>query len=175
MIVLIFAGILGLLAVLVLQMVNVQNAVVEIGQPLPDFTLTFFEGYEYDGRPQIELSDLQGKVVLINVWASWCKPCEAESPYLQEAWEGYAPGGQVVFLGVDYVDTPGDARVAMKKFGIEYPNGPDLGTRISDMLNRNMGVPETYIVDTNGVLRNIKIGPFQSADEIRAVIDPLLP
>lgn len=172
---LIFAGVLGLLAVLLLQMRNVQNAVVAVGQPLPDFTLTFFEGYEYDGRSQVALSELRGKVVLINVWASWCKPCEAESPYLQEAWEGYAPGGQVVFLGVDYVDTPGAARVAMKKFGIDYPNGPDLGTRISDKLNRNMGVPETYVVDANGVLRYIKIGPFLSTNEIRAVIDPLLP
>jgi cytochrome c biogenesis protein CcmG/thiol:disulfide interchange protein DsbE len=174
-VVLLFAALLGLLTMLVFQLINVQNAVVAVGQPLPDFTLTFYDGYRYAGQPQVKLSDLKGKVVLVNVWASWCKPCEAESPHLQQAWEGYKAGDQVVFLGVDYVDTPKDAQVAMKKFGIDYPNGPDLGTRISDMLNRNMGVPETYVVDTNGVLQYYKIGPFQSADEVRAVIDPLLP
>ena len=62
----------------------------------------------------------------------------------------------------------------MKKFGNTYPNGPDVGTRISQMF-RIKGVPETYIVDARGVLKYVKIGPFASAEEIQTVIDPLLP
>ena len=62
----------------------------------------------------------------------------------------------------------------MKKFGASYPNGPDIGTRLAQMF-RIKGVPETYILDTQGVLRYVKIGPFASADEIRTIIDPLLP
>ena len=62
----------------------------------------------------------------------------------------------------------------LRKFGNTYPNGPDLGTAISQLF-RIQGVPETFIVDTNGVLRYVKIGPFLNVDEIRAMIDPLLP
>ncbi|MEJ5223053.1 MAG: TlpA disulfide reductase family protein [Anaerolineales bacterium] len=173
--VVIWVGLLGLLGLVGLGLRRAQQPVIAIGSPVRDFTLTLFEGYEYQGAKEIKLSDLRGKVVVINVWASWCKPCEAEAPYLQEAWEYFEPTGKVVFLGVDYVDTEPDARASMEKFGITYPNGPDLGTRISQLLNRNMGVPETYIVDASGTLRYIKIGPFESTGEIIAAINPLLP
>ncbi len=173
--VIIWVGLLGLLGLIGLGLRRAQQPVIAIGSPVRDFTLTLFEGYEYQGAKEVKLSDLRGKVVVINVWASWCKPCEAEAPYLQEAWEYFEPTGKVVFLGVDYVDTEPDARASMEKFGITYPNGPDLGTRISQLLNRNMGVPETYIVDASGTLRYIKIGPFESTGEIIAAINPLLP
>lgn len=173
--VVIWVLLLALLGVVGLGLRRAQQPVIAIGNPVPDFTLTFFKGYEYQGTESIKLSDLRGKVVVINVWASWCKPCESEAPFLQEAWQYYEPGGQVVFLGVDYVDTEPDARASLQKFNITFPNGPDLGTRISQLLNRNMGVPETYIVDANGILRYVKIGPFASTSEIIAAINPLLP
>jgi cytochrome c biogenesis protein CcmG/thiol:disulfide interchange protein DsbE len=62
----------------------------------------------------------------------------------------------------------------LNQFSITYPNGPDLGSRISSIFNRNLGVPETYFIDRNGVLRSIKIGPFTSVQEIQATINPLL-
>jgi cytochrome c biogenesis protein CcmG, thiol:disulfide interchange protein DsbE len=172
--VVIWIGLLGLLLIVGLGLSRAQQPVVVIGSTIPDFTLTLFEGYEYKGQSQVTLSELRGKVVFVNVWASWCKPCEQEAPFLESAWRYYAPSDQVVFLGVDYVDTEFDARKSMEKFDITYPNGPDLGTRISQMLNRNMGVPETYVIDREGVLRQIKIGPFMSVREIQAIIDPLL-
>jgi cytochrome c biogenesis protein CcmG/thiol:disulfide interchange protein DsbE len=122
----------------------------------------------------VSLSELRGKVVLINFWASWCVPCEDEAPLLEEAWRLYQPGGEVVFLGIDYVDTPADGMRTLAKYGTSFPNGPDLQESIAPIFNRNMGVPETYIVDKRGVLRSIQIGPFVSVEEIRAIIDPLL-
>ena len=92
---------------------------------------------------------------------------------MQQAWEQYGPTGDVVFLGVDYVDTEPEARVYLKKFGITYTNGPDLGTSISQYF-RIKGVPETYFVDKEGVLQYVQVGPFSSVDQIRAQIDPLL-
>jgi hypothetical protein len=62
----------------------------------------------------------------------------------------------------------------MTEFNLSYPNGPDMGTRISQIFNRSLGVPETYVIDQQGVLRSIQIGPFQTLAEIQAVIDPLL-
>jgi cytochrome c biogenesis protein CcmG/thiol:disulfide interchange protein DsbE len=151
-----------------------QQGTVQPGAKIPDFTLGLYSGYEYNGQAAVSLPDLRGKVVLINFWASWCKPCEQEAASLEAAWKHYQPGGNVVFVGVDYVDTEPVARVFMKKFGNTYPNGPDLGTRISQMF-RIKGVPETYILDASGVLKYVKVGPFTSVDEIKALLDPLLP
>ena len=63
--------------------------------------------------------------------------------------------------------------VYLNKFDISYPNGPDLGTRISQAY-RIRGVPETYIIDRDGVLAHTQIGPFTSLNQIKTVIDPLL-
>ena len=172
--ILIWVALLGLLIVLASGLLKAQNPIIAKGSPAPDFTLTFFDGYEYDDASQVKLSDLQGKVVLVNFWASWCKPCEQEAADLEAAWKVYRPSGEVIFLGVDYVDTEPEARSYLAKFGITFPNGPDLATRISQAFNRNMGVPETYIIDRDGILRYIQIGPFQSVAEIQAIIDPLL-
>ena len=171
---LIWAFLVGLLALMGLGVVRAQQGTVQPGYEVPDISLTLYSGYEYNGQREVTLSGLRGKVIFINFWASWCIPCAQEAPVVEEAWRYYQPDGNVVFLGVDYVDTERDARIFLKRFGNTYPNGPDLGTRISQMF-RIKGVPETYITDTSGILRYVKIGPFLSVDEIRAVVDPLLP
>lgn len=163
--------VVGLLALVGFGLQRARNPMAEVGKPVPDFDLVFYEGYEYNNQTaQMKLSDLQGKVVLINIWASWCKPCEQEAPDLQEAWQLYKDGGDVVFIGVDYVDTPAGANEYLKKFNITFANAPDLKSNISSILNRQMGVPETYLIDREGILRQVKIGPFASVDEIKTFI-----
>ena len=170
----IWSFLVGLLVLIGARLSRAQEGTVQPGYQIPDFSLSLFSGYEYNGQSSVRISDLQGKVVFINIWASWCKPCEQEAALLEDAWKYYQPSGKVVFLGVDYVDTEPEARIFLKKFGNTYPNGPDLGTRIAQMF-RIQGVPETFIIDTNGILSYVKIGPFLSMEEIRAIIDPLLP
>ena len=172
--IIIWTFLVGLLVLVGMGLRRTQQGTAQPGYQVPDFSLNLFSGYEYEDQSSIKISDLRGKVVFINIWASWCKPCEQEAALLEEAWKYYQPTGKVVFLGVDYVDTEPEARIFLKKFGNTYPNGPDLGTRISQMFHIQ-GVPETFILDTNGILRYVKIGPFLSVDEIRAMIDPLLP
>lgn len=163
----VWGGLILLLAVVGLGLVRAQKGPVGQGQVVPEFTLSTFDG------KSISLSSLKGSVVVVNFWASWCKPCEQEAADLESAWKYYQPGGKVVFLGVDYVDTEPEARAYLAKFGITYQNGPDLGTRISQAF-RIRGVPETYIVDRTGKLAYFQYGPFTSIDEIKAQIDPLL-
>ena len=172
--ILIWIFLVSFLVLIGLRVARAHQGTVGPGYKVPDFNLTLYSGYEYNGQSQIKISDLRGKVIFINFWASWCKPCEQEAPVLEEAWRYYQPDGKVVFLGVDYVDTEPEARIFLKKFGNTYPTGPDMGTTISQMF-RIQGVPETYIIDINGILRYVKIGPFLSVDEIKRMIDPLLP
>jgi cytochrome c biogenesis protein CcmG, thiol:disulfide interchange protein DsbE len=137
------------------------------GQRAPNFSLTTFEGEE------ISSQSLRGKVIVINFWASWCKPCEQEAADLETAWKYYEPRGDVIFLGVAYVDTAPESKAYLEKFAITYPNGPDLRTRISQSF-RILGVPETYVIDKNGILVNKQKGPFLNLAQIRAFIDPYL-
>jgi len=171
--IIIWVFLVGLLALVGFGLKRAQNPMAEIGKPVPEFDLVYYEGYEYNGKPEMKLSDLRGKIVVINIWASWCKPCEQEAPDLEEAWQFYKDGSDVVFIGVDYVDTPEGANQYLKKFKITFPNAPDLKSNISSILNRQMGVPETYFIDREGILRHIKIGPFASVDEIKSVIESI--
>jgi len=171
--IIIWMFLVGLLAIVAMGLNRAQQGTVQPGQLIENFKLPLYTGYEMDGKSEIHLADLRGKIVVINFWASWCKPCEQEAAELQEAWQEYESTGQVVFLGVDYVDTEPEARVYLKKFGITFSNGPDLATRISQYF-RIKGVPETYFVDREGVLKYVQVGPFSSIQQIRDIIDPML-
>jgi len=120
--------------------------------PAPDFQITSFEGQT------IKLSELRGKVVVINFWASWCPPCRDEAPFLERTWRQYKDRG-VVFLGVDYVDTETAAKAYLKEFNVTYFNGPDIGSEISRKY-RIKGVPETYFVGKDGNLAGNVLGPI---------------
>ena len=175
--IIIWVFLVGLLAIVAVGLKRAQEGTVQPGATIQDFSFSLFEGYEYNGASQIKLSDLRGKVVVINFWASWCKPCEQEAAELEAAWKEYESTGQVVFIGADYVDTPNEANVYLKKFNITYPNGEDRDFQHGRPLSqyfRIKGVPETYFIDKNGVLQYVQIGPFSSIEQIRAQIDPLL-
>jgi cytochrome c biogenesis protein CcmG, thiol:disulfide interchange protein DsbE len=140
--------------------------------PAPDFQLTLFEGYPGNaGRNPVNLSDLKGKIVVLNFWASWCVPCAQEAADLQATYQKYKDR-DVVFLGVDWTDIEGDALNYLKRFGITYANGPDLQTRIGPRY-RISGVPETYVIDRDGNVQFTKISPVTVA-ELSGVIDRLL-
>jgi cytochrome c biogenesis protein CcmG/thiol:disulfide interchange protein DsbE len=171
--ILIWAVLVGLLVILAIILNRSQQGTVQPGDQIKDFSLTMFSGYEFNGQTTVGLAELRGKVLMINFWASWCKPCEQEAADLRAAWQHYKDRGDVVFVGVDYVDTEPEARAYLRKFDITYPNGPDIGTKVSQLF-RIRGVPETYFIDRGGVLRYVQIGPFTSTDQIQSIIDPLL-
>ena len=147
----IYVTILAVLGVLAFGLLSASKTQLQSG-PAPDFTLSLFDG------GALRLSDLRGKIVVVNIWASWCVPCKDEAPFLERAWRAYRERG-VVFVGADYVDTEPAARAFLTQFGVTYPNGPDIGSAIYRAY-RGRGVPETYFVDRDGIIARVQIGPL---------------
>jgi len=135
------------------------------GGPAPLFTLGLFGGGE------LSLEDLSGQVVVVNFWASWCAPCREEAPTLERAWRAYKERG-VAFVGVDYMDAEPWARAFIEEFDITYPNGPDLDSKIAHAY-RIRGVPETFIVDREGNIAHLQIGPLDETTLVE-VLESLL-
>lgn len=142
-----------------------QNNAQPVDGRAPDFNFTTFDGQE------MSLVDFRGEVVVLNFWASWCGPCIAEAPALQNTWEKYQGQG-VQFVGIAYADNGPKSLEFLVDHGITYFNAPDLGTRISE-LYAIQGVPETFIIDQNGdVAEFIYAGVTE--EQLTASIDRLL-
>ena len=131
----------------------------------PDVTLTQFDG------AQSKLSQQRGKVVVLNIWASWCEPCKDEAPILENTWRDYRDRG-VLFFGADYVDTDAPALAFIKQYNVTYPNGPDVGSNIYRSF-RARGVPETYVIGPEGTVEKLFVGPVTEIG-LRGSIDALL-
>ncbi len=146
---------LGLMAVMAVNLQKTESIDLQGGQA-PDFTLTLFDQFEQE---QLNLANLRGQVVVINFWASWCVECYKEAALLEQGWQDYKDRG-VVFVGVDYLDTDKEGLAYMEKYGITYPSGPDLGSKISKNYAIT-GVPETFFIDRDGHIAHVQIGPIE--------------
>jgi len=136
-----------------------------IDKPLPVFALPALTD------PEVKLSSdiMKGEVALLNVWATWCIPCRQEHPLLVDL----AASTDVKIYGLNYKDVRADAIVWLEKLGDPYQQvfvdeqgntGIDLGV---------YGVPETFVLDAEGIVRYKHIGPL-TADSMRDVIRPII-
>ena len=123
-----------------------------------------------DGR-RLALSDLRGKVVLLDFWASWCPPCRQEAAVLAEVYREY--GGEAVeFLGINIWDRRQDALDFVGQYAVPYPNAVDNEGIIA--INYGVrGIPEKFVIDRAGVVVKKFVGPMR-ADTLRAILDEAL-
>ncbi len=147
------ASVVPILGLLAYGMTRDPSAVESplLGRPAPGFTLAALDGEE------VSLSDLRGKVVAVNLWASWCLACRLEHPYLMEAERKYS-GEEVQLLGIVYQDSPANAERYMRRMGGSWPNLLDPGSRTAIEYGV-FGVPETFFIDRNGTVAYKEIGP----------------
>lgn len=138
------------------------------GAPAPDFAMTLF-----DGQP-LRLSELRGKVVVLNFWASWCDPCKQEMPAMQQV--AASAGPDVAFVGVGLKnDKDGDARAFAKQYGVTYAIGRDTGAGGDAVFGPIeaaygiIGAPTTVIIHPNGTIATVALGP-QTESQLRALI-----
>lgn len=167
--------------------INTDFGVVEIEpKPAQDFSLELMARMDSEGDGEgngdssgedgisggsVSLSEMRGKVVLVDFWASWCPPCRQEAAALEEVYREYA-GPEVEFIGVNIWDLEDNANTYVKDFGLTYPSGVDTdGVIAIDYGVR--GIPEKFFIGRDGVIRQKFVGPM-SADILRQTLDRLL-
>ena len=136
-----------------------------INKPAPAFTLPTLDAPEQ----KISAQDLRGKVWILNVWASWCVACRIEHPLLVE----FSRTGTVPIYGLNYKDKRDDATAWLGKFGNPYVRSLSDTEGLVGIDFGVYGVPETFVIDKNGVIRYKQIGPV-TPEVLRDEIVPLL-
>ena len=120
-----------------------------VGGAAPEFSLETFKG------ETVRLSDLRGKTVLVDFWASWCLPCRAEARDLEAAWK--RQGDDVVFLGINIQDSKAEALKFIDEFGITFVNGQDPDGKVSVDYGV-WGIPEAFFVSPTGRITYKHVG-----------------
>ena len=136
-----------------------------IGKPAPPFALSRGDDIGALFQPQ----DMAGKVWLLNVWASWCAPCRAEHPVLVEL----AGQNAVPIVGLNYTDKRDDSRRWLRDQGNPYALSAFDGDGRVGIEYGVYGVPETFVIDKNGMIRYKHIGPLTQA-VVREKLLPLI-
>jgi peroxiredoxin len=134
----------------------------------PDFTLKAL-----DGQPTT-LSAQRGKVVLINLWASWCGPCRAEMPAIQKVYASERDRGLTVLaINGTFQDSATNASDFAQQYGLSFPILLDTDGRVSRTYLLS-ALPSTYIVDQRGIVRSVVVGGPMNEAFVRSKVDPLL-
>lgn len=118
-----------------------------------------FAGPDVETGRTISLDQFRGKVVVLNFWASWCYECRVEHEHILRLHEEFRHDPHFVMLGVNYQDELPDAQAYLKRYGSSFPHVRDIkGTIAIDY--GVYGVPETFVIDRQGVIRHKWVGPI---------------
>ena len=146
-----------------------------VNSDLVEFEIDASAARDFDldliGGGTVQLSDLRGKVVMVDFWASWCPPCRVEAPALAKVYREFQ-GQPVEFLGVDIWDNIGDAELFLQQEGQAYPNGFDASGAVAIDYGVR-GIPEKYFIDREGILVKKLSGPLTETT-LRNTINELL-
>lgn len=145
---------------------NERSAVpMSVEYPAPPLELT-----DLEGNP-VSLADYLGQVVLVNNWATWCPPCKAEMPTLQGFYEDNAAKGFTI-IAIDAGDPVADVAAFVEQYGLTFPVWPDQ-TQKATVAFRNPGLPSSYVIDRDGIVRLAWTGAI-SRKMLDQFVTPLL-
>lgn len=138
------------------------------GFPAPEFTLPTLNG------GLITLAEYQGKVVLVNLWASWCGPCRAEMPAIQKLYEANKDRGlEVLAVNSTFQDNEADARAFVQNLNLTLPVLLDQDGAVSRRYLLR-ALPSTFIIDRKGIIRAVIVGGPVSEAVLQTKIETLL-
>jgi cytochrome c biogenesis protein CcmG, thiol:disulfide interchange protein DsbE len=130
----------------------------EVGQPAPSYSAESLDG------AAVDLAALKGKVVLLNVWATWCAPCREEIPFLQTLYDRHRGDGfEVIGVSTDTRGQDEAIREFAADFRMTYPIWRDPDERVQTLFFA-LGVPASYLIDREGVLRWKRLGIVRATD-----------
>lgn len=145
-----------------------QGEAAKEGFTAPDFTLDLLDG------GTVSLSDLRGKVVLVNFWTSWCPPCRKEMPAIESVYRSYKEIGLVVIgLNLTAQDSKQEAAAFAQEVGVTFPIALDLDNSVGT-LYRVTALPTSFFIDRKGVIRSVIVGGPMSEALIQSKIEELL-
>ena len=136
-----------------------ESPTLRSGDPAPDFTATSLD----DGSP-VSLSDYRGHPLLVNLWATWCHPCRAETPYLQSVYERYRDRGlRILGVSVDRRADHDSVIEFVEEFGVEYDIALDPDAVSRDLFHAR-GLPTSVLFNRDGTVAFSWIGPIPEGD-----------
>jgi peroxiredoxin len=141
--------------------------IARVGKPAPDFTLPDLDGQTFS------LGGFQGEPVMVNFWATWCGPCVHEMPFIQEVYEMWSEKG-LVLLAVNIGESQPQVRSFMQENRLSFPVLLDGTGEVAERYGVR-GIPTTVLVDSEGVIRNIKVGSYPSRAAIEADLKKIIP
>jgi cytochrome c biogenesis protein CcmG/thiol:disulfide interchange protein DsbE len=160
-------AVLAVVGLLAFGLLSKGSSGVALGEPAPASPLPRLEGGGSES-----LAAYRGRWVLVNFWASWCRPCREEAPVLERFQREHGSSDFTV-LGIDSRDLSGDGRAFVRRYGLSYPQLRDGdGSAARDF--GTTGVPENFLVDAAGKVRLVVVGPV-SEESLDDEIAPLLP
>lgn len=155
------------LGFLVWGLVQKGDSGLAIGETFPVATLPKL------GEPgEASVADYRGEWVLLNVWASWCGPCKAESPALEKFEREYRD--RITVVGIDTKDLSGDALAFLREYDVNYDQLRDASGDYADGELKTTGVPESFLIDPDGNLAGHFPGPFASVEAIERFAEPAI-
>ncbi len=158
--------------------IGAPRAGLHVGDRAPELTVTNPDGttgplLDLDGKP-IRLADLRGHPVWINFFATWCPPCQAEVPTIRDVAEAEASRGLRV-IGISVQESsPDDVRAYAERYGLGYTIGFDATGSVYNAW-RNNGIPTQYLIDRDGIIRQVVLGPLVERSAADAALASILP
>jgi len=138
----------------------------KVGDLAPDFQF-----YNPEGKP-VSLSDLRGKPVMLNFWATWCGPCVSEMPYIQQVYEEWSAKG-LMLLAINIGGTPSQVEEFLRNHNLSLPVLLDT----KQVIARKYGIwaiPTTFFIDKDGIIQSVRVGAFPNKEAIESELNKIM-
>ena len=149
-----------------LQPTDFSSIPARVNFAAPSLSLTDLQGGQH------ALVDYRGTVVLINLWATWCPPCQAEMPLLQDYFVGHRAGGFTV-IGIEDGEPAADVKSFVSQYGLTFPVWLDPDHKATDDAFKSINLPTSYVLDRNGQVKLFWVGAISEAN-LEKYVTPLI-